>query len=131
VAKRSPASEALDEARRALGEVDIDQPAEALPLLRTAVERLTDAIDESMAAMVLDEQGTLRAAGSLAGLSENAVGPRLARTERLAAYSNAGRVTARGVERAMYDEELGRKPATTPEEQRPPMRFKPRRSGSG
>jgi len=118
----------VHDARRALDNLDIDDPATALPLLREAVERLTEAIDDSMAALVLDEQGTLRAAGTLAGLSENAVGPRLARTPRLAPYASpAGRVTARGVERALYDLELGRKPESTTEEQ-PPLRFKPRRN---
>jgi hypothetical protein len=120
----------VHEARKALEQVDTDKPAEALPKLREAVEQLTAAIDESMAALVLEEKGTLRAAGTLAGLSENAVGPRLARTEQLAPYASpAGRVTARGVERAVYDKELGRKPAEAPEQQKP-MRFKPRRSGS-
>jgi hypothetical protein len=91
------------------------------------VEQLTTAIDESMAAVVIDEESTLRAAGTLAGLSENAVGPRLARTDRLAPYAAGGRVTAKGVERALYDKEFGRTPAAaTP--QQPPLRFKPRRS---
>lgn len=92
------------------------------------MERLTDAIDETMAALLLDDDGTLRAAGTLAGLSENAVGPRLARTQRLGAYASpTGRVTAKGVERALYDQELGREPEPgSPEIQ--PMRFKPRRS---
>lgn len=130
MATHSPASRAVQNARKALEKVDTDKPAEALPLLREAVEKLTEAIDESMAAVVLEEEGTIRAAGALAGLSENAVGPRLARTEPLAAYASpAGRVTARGVERALYDKELGRKPAASPAPQKP-LRFKPRRSGS-
>lgn len=128
MATHSPASRAVQDARKALEQVDADDPVQALPKLREAVERLTDAIDESMAALVLEEQGTLRSAGTLAGLSENAVGPRLARTEQLAPYASpAGRVTARGVERALYDKELGRKPAAAPAPQKP-MRFKPRRS---
>lgn len=130
MATHSPAARAVKDARQALAKVDIDSPAEALPLLREAMEMLTEAIDESMAALVLEENGTLRAAGTLAGLSENAVGPRLARTEPLAAYASPeGRVTARGVERALYDKELGREPVAGAAPQKP-MRFKPRRSGS-
>ena len=49
--------------------------------MREAAERLTEGIDAAMAAVVLTAGGTLRQVGTLAGLSENAVGPRLARTE--------------------------------------------------
>lgn len=127
VATESPASKAFAMAKQALERTDIDKPDEALPNLRQAVELLTEAIDETMAALLLDQQSTLRTAGTLAGLSENAVGPRLARTQRLGAYaSEAGRVTARGVERALYDQELGRNPETPAE--KPQMRFKPRRN---
>lgn len=114
-------------AKEALDRVDPDKPSEALPLLREASENLTEAIDAAMAAVILEEGGTIRQAGALAGLSENAVGPRLARTESLAAYSSeAGRVTARGVERALYDLELGRhqKPKDEPAK---PLRFRARR----
>lgn len=100
--------------------------ADALPLLRDAADRLADLLDGSMAQAVLDEGDSLRAAGARAGLSENAVGPRLARTPALAAYANAdGRVTAAGVERARYDIETGtpRAAAQPPK----PMRFTPRR----
>ncbi|MET3962837.1 hypothetical protein ABIE44_002771 [Marmoricola sp. OAE513] len=126
----SPASRALAQARRALDNIDTENPTDALPQLREAVERLTDAIDETMAALLLEEQSSLRAAGTLAGLSENAVGPRLARTQLLGAYATPeGRVTARGVERALYDKELGRKPEPSPQQtEQQPMRFKPRRS---
>ena len=99
----------------------------ALPYLREAADRLTELIDESMAAAVLTGQASLRSAGAQAGLTENAVGPRLARTLKLAAYADdRGRVTAAGVERAKYDLESGvpRQPAAAPA----PMRFKPRRS---
>jgi hypothetical protein len=98
----------------------------ALPYLREAADRLTELIDESMAAAVLTGQASLRSAGAQAGLTENAVGPRLARTLRLGAYADErGRVTAAGVERAKYDLESGvpKQPAAAPT----PMRFKPRR----
>lgn len=103
-----------------------DRTADALPLLREAADRLTELIDGSLAEAVVTDGASLRAAGARAGLSENAVGPRLARTAALAAYATPeGRVTAAGVERARYDRESG-----TPrmaEEQPKPMRFTPRR----
>lgn len=113
---------ALDKAQAA----GAHRVADALPLLRDAADRLTELLDDTMAQAVLEEGDSLRAAGAKAGLSENAVGPRLARTAALAAYANAdGRVTAAGVERARYDLETGtpRAPAQPPK----PMRFTPRR----
>ena len=99
-------------ARAALEEVDPTTPSVALPHLRDAAEHVSAAIDEAMAAVILEEGATLRTAGALAGLSENAVGPRLARTRDLGAYSaEAGRVTAKGVERALYDLEQRQPPA--------------------
>src|SRR5262245_37929434 len=123
-----PIGAAVERAREALDAAEPGDPAAALPRLREAQEHLTVAIDEAMAAAVVEGE-TLRAAGQLAGLSENAVGPRLARTRTLAAYqSEEGRVTAAGVERARYDVEQGRHaplaPGAAPP---PPMRFRPRR----
>ena len=104
-------------------------PAAALPLLREAQQHLTVAIDEAMAAVLVTEGGSIRTTGALAGLSENAVGPRLARTRLLAAYgSESGRVTAAGVERARYDLEEGRhRDGTDLPEPPAPMRFRARR----
>jgi hypothetical protein len=103
---------------------DLDA-AESLPHLRSAADRLTALIDDSMAQALLNGRATLRSAGAGAGLSENAVGPRLARTRTLGAYVNdAGRVTAAGVQRAQYDSGNGTGRTT---EQREPLRFKPRR----
>ncbi len=100
---------------------------DALPLLSEAQEQLTRAIDEAMAAAVLEEGTSLRQAGQLASLSENAVGPRLARTARLMPYATPeGRVTRTSVERARYDAEIGR-PAPTPEHPIEPLRFRRRR----
>src|SRR5688500_9000529 len=97
VAITRPVAQAVKAAQEALDQVDPDKPSEALPLLREASENLTEAMDAAMAAVLLEEGGTIRQAGQLAGLSENAVGPRLARTPSLAAYtSDAGRVTATG-----------------------------------
>ncbi len=120
-------TKAVSAARKALDKADPDRPAEALPLLREAAEQLTIAIDEAMAATILQEGATLRQVGTLAGLSENAVGPRLARTEELGAYSSeTGRVTATGVTRALYDLEQGRhKKADATEPQQ--LRFRARR----
>jgi hypothetical protein len=118
---------AIEAARDALGRTDASAPLEALPLLRAAQEHLTTAVDEAMAAVLVAEGGTIRTAGALAGLSENAVGPRLARTSLLGAYgSEGGRVTAAGVERARYDLEEGRhRPA--PDASGRPLRFRARR----
>ena len=68
-----PIGSAVEHARHALAAVDADDPATALPRLREAQELITAAIDEAMAAAVVDGE-TLRSAGALAGLSENAVG---------------------------------------------------------
>lgn len=128
MATTRPVNQAVQAALRALVEVDPDKPSEALPLLREAAECITEAIDAAMAAVILEEGGTLRWAGELAGLSENAVGPRLARTESLGAYtSDTGRVTAKGVERAIYDLELGRHRKPSDDESTPPLRFRARR----
>lgn len=119
----------LADVRRALDEAAERDSVGALPYLREAADRLAELIDESMAAAVLTEGASLRAAGAQAGLTENAVGPRLARTPALAAYADErGRVTAAGVERAKYDLEQGqpRQPAVAPA----PMRFRPRRPSS-
>ena len=136
--RRQPAPEASSETVRAaieaataaLAQADPTAPSAALPLLRSAQDHVTTAIDEAMAAVLVAEGGTIRTAGALAGLSENAVGPRLARTRLLAAYgSESGRVTAAGVERARYDLEEGRHRAAADLPDQPkPMRFRARRT---
>ena len=104
---------------------------------RLAPEAAAEA--KAMARALVTGRSSLRSVGAGAGLSENAVGPRLARTPMLAAYANDnGRVTASGVERARYDHETGRRPepgidstdSTNSTEQAPrqPMRFRPRRT---
>ena len=122
-----PDPQQLSAVRRALDAAEQLEPDEALPHLREAADRLTELIDESMARAVLDGKASLRSAGARAGLSENAVGPRLARTRTLGAYANnEGRVTAAAVERAKYDHEVG-SPRPAPASKPQPMRFKPRR----
>ena len=117
----SDAAAALSQAERSTTAKD------ALPLLSKVQEQLTRAIDEAMAAAVLEEGTSLRQAGQLASLSENAVGPRLARTARLMPYATPdGRVTRTSVERARYDAETGR-PAPTPGHPIEPLRFRRRR----
>ena len=124
----TPDPKALDSVHESLRAATDLEPDDALPHLREAAERLAALIDESMAEAVLTGGASLRSAGAGAGLSENAVGPRLARTQTLGAYANdEGRVTAAAVERAKYDHESGTpKPAPAPAAA--PMRFKPRRS---
>ena len=125
-------AEAVAAAEAELAQVDAEQPDEALPHLRAAQEHLTAAVDEAMAAAIVEAGSSIRTAGMLAGLSENAVGPRLARTSLLAAYgSDTGRVTASGVERARYDLEQGRhRPADEAEgdSAKKPLRFRARRT---
>ncbi len=118
----------LEHATAALARAaDASTAQEALPLLRQAQEQLSRAIDEAMAAAVIEEGTSLRQAGQLASLSENAVGPRLARTARLMPYATAeGRVTRSSVERARYDAETGR-PAPPTDHTIEPLRFRRRR----
>lgn len=118
----------IDRATRSLeGARQTESAIEALPLLIAAQQQITQAADEAMAAAVLEEGASLRQAGQLADLSENAVGPRLARTARLRAYASPeGRVTRTSVERARYDAELGR-PAPEPGNPPAPLRFRRRR----
>ncbi len=118
----------LTQIRTALDSAENADAADALPLLRDAAEKLAGLIDASLAEAVLADGASLRAAGARAGLSENAVGPRLARTAALAPYAKDGRVTASAVERARYDRESGTpRVADTPPK---PMRFIPRRRTS-
>ena len=123
----TPDPKSLDAVREALEAASGKDAGEALPHLREAADQLTALIDESMAEALLAGKVSLRSAGAAAGLTENAVPPRLARTQTLGAYANEdGRVTAAGVERAKYDHESGTpKPAPAPAAQ--PMRFKTRR----
>ena len=125
----TPSTHDLRPIRAALDSAEGLDADAALPHLREAAERLTDLLDESMAKAVLEGGVSLRSAGAMAGLSENAVGPRLARTRSLAPYANdTGRVTASGIERAKYDAETGMAPPPPPAPGAPPpMRFKPRR----
>ena len=91
----APDPNQLDAVREALDAAVDKDAGEALPHLREAADRLTALIDESMAEALLAGKVSLRSAGAAAGLTENAVPPRLARTQTLGAYANeAGRVTA-------------------------------------
>lgn len=115
----------VDAVRSSLDAAAALSPVEALPHLREAADRLAELLDETMAAAVLSGQASLRAAGARAGLTENAVGPRLGRTRSLGAYADErGRVTAAALPRARYDHESGT-PRPAPETTA--MRFKPRR----
>jgi len=117
--------DAIQQALQRAAGLDAD---DALPHLREAADRLTALIDESMAEALLEGKVSLRSAGAAAGLTENAVPPRLARTRTLGAYANdAGRVTASAIERAKYDHETGT-PRPAPAPAAKPMRFKPRRT---
>lgn len=117
-----PEQLALNRIRELLAAAEGEPDVDALVPLREAANELTALIDETMARAVVDDGSSIRAVGASAGLTENAVGPRLARTRTLGGYANdAGRVTASGVERARYDKERG-EPAPAPQ-----LRFTPRR----
>ena len=116
-----------EQIRAALDEAEVADPVEALPHLRAVLDVTSALLDEQMARAVVESDVSIRSAAAAAGLSENAVGPRLARTSMLADYARpSGRVTAADVRRAQYDRETGNaaEPAHTP----PPLRFKPRRN---
>lgn len=88
---------------------------EALPHLRKAADILDGLINENMSAVLLHENGTLNNVARLAGFTENAVGPRLARSNSLSAYARPdGRVTASGITRAVYDAESSNPPIDQP-----------------
>lgn len=100
--------------------------------LRTVLEELTRLLDEQLAHAVVDDEMSLRAAAAKAGLTENAVGPRLAGTVMLGGYARAdNRVTAKEIQRARYDKKTG-VPAPAPPpaavSESKPMRFKARRT---
>src|SRR3954471_20134187 len=123
----TPDPKHLDAVHQALDAAVGLGPDEALPHLREAADRLTEMIDESMAEEVLEGKASLRSAGAAAVLTENAVPPRLARTQTLGAYANEeGRVTAAGRERAKCAHESGT-PKPAPAAAPAPMRFKTRR----
>lgn len=106
-----------------------DSAAQVLQHLRSVLREVGLLLDEQLASAVVDDELSLAAAGKHAGLTENAVGPRLASTARLAPYATSeGRVTAEDVRRARQDKYTGNPlPAAAPSE---PMRFKPRRKTS-
>lgn len=113
--------------RAALNQAEVAEPVDALPHLRAVLDITSALLDEQMARAIVESDVSIRSAASAAGLSENAVGPRLARTSMLAGYARPnGRVTAADVRRAQYDREIGN--AVQPAEKQAPLRFKPRRN---
>ncbi|PXW28859.1 UNVERIFIED_CONTAM: hypothetical protein DES50_111143 [Williamsia faeni] len=113
--------------RDALDGAENAPPIDALRHLRSVLDIASAMLDEQMARAVVESDVSIRSAASAAGLSENAVGPRLARTSMLADYARPnGRVTAADVRRAQYDREAGA--AVDPADKPTPLRFKPRRS---
>lgn len=103
-----------------------ESAAQVLQHLRSVLTEVGQLLDEQLASAVVDDELSLAAAGKHAGLTENAVGPRLASTARLAPYaSTVGRVTAEDVKRARRHKYAQKPlPPAVPAE---PMRFKPRR----
>ncbi|WP_292981714.1 hypothetical protein [Mycobacterium sp.] len=103
--------------------------AQVLQHLRSILDEVGRLLDERLASAVVDDELSIAAAGKHAGLTENAVGPRLANTARLGPYSTSpGRVKADDVKRARQDKYSRQPPpAAAPPE---PMRFKPRRKAN-
>lgn len=122
-----PMSSPYEQIRSQLAHAEAaETAAQALQHLRLVLTGVGELLDEQLARAVVDDEMSLAAAGKNAGLTENAVGPRLANTARLAPYvSTGGRVTAEDVKRARYDKyaRTPLPPAAPPES----MRFKPRR----
>jgi hypothetical protein len=103
-----------------------ESAAQVLQHLRSVLTEVGQLLDEQLASAVVDDELSLAAAGKHAGLTENAVGPRLANTARLAPYATTeGRVTAEDVKRARQHK-YAREPLP-PAAASEPMRFKPRR----
>ncbi|WP_071288808.1 hypothetical protein [Mycolicibacterium llatzerense] len=104
-----------------------ESAAQCLQGLRSVLTEVGELLDEQLARAVVDDEMSLAAAGKSAGLTENAVGPRLASTPRLSPYATVeGRVTAEDVKRARIDKHARTPlPPAAPSE---PMRFKPRRT---
>ncbi|MGW0157834.1 hypothetical protein ACWDUN_00790 [Mycobacterium sp. NPDC003323] len=100
---------------------------QALQHLRSVLTEVGQLLDEQLARAVVDDEMSIAAAGKSAGLTENAVGPRLASTPRLNPYVTSGdRITAADVKRARNDKHASSPlPPAAPAE---PMRFKPRRN---
>lgn len=91
--------------------------SEALSRLRAARDIIDGLINETMAEALVQGEGSIRAVAGMAGFSENAVGPRLARSAALAPYAREdGRVTSAEVHRAQYD-------YRNPDAARSPMKF--------
>lgn len=113
--------------RSELARAEKADPATALTHLRAVLDDVGGLIDETLADAVVDAELSLRAAAEKVGLTENAIGPRLATTAKLAGYAADGRVNAKGVMRARYDKETGIAPPPAPPPDAKPMQFKRRR----
>jgi hypothetical protein len=106
-----------------------ESTAQVLQHLRSVLTEVARLLDEQLASAVVDDELSIAAAGKHAGLTENAVGPRLANTARLAPYAApGGRVKAEDVKRARQDK-YARQPLP-PAAAAEPMRFKPRRKAN-
>lgn len=117
--------------REELDHAESADPPAALEHLRIVLEEVSELLNEQLAHAVLDYELSLRSAGARAGLTENAVGPRLAHTQLLAPYARPDkRVTAKEIQRARYDKKGGvpAPPPAAPAASPKPMRFKQRRT---
>ncbi len=111
--------------RSELARAEKADSATALMHLRAVFDEVSQLIDEQLADAVVDGELSLRAAAEKVGLTENAIGPRLATTEKLGGYATGGRVNAKGVMRARFDQDAGVTPPAPPDVKQ--MQFKRRR----
>lgn len=119
IRERSP----IDQARQLLADIPSD-PLAVVERLGEVRELVDVALNEAMAEATLGG-ASIRSVAVRAGLSPNAVPPRLARTTQLSSYTEPdGKVSGSSIERARYDSEIGRPAPTTP------LTFQRRRSTS-
>ena len=120
----TPLAQAIAQVRALLDEATGADSATTLEALGKAHALLSSALNEAMAASLLDG-ASIRQVGAAAGLSPNAVPPRAAQSPLLTAYAPEGRLTRAGIERARYDAERGTPLAP---DQPQPLTFRRRRS---
>lgn len=106
--------------RQQLAEPLPTDPTELVAGLARAAGVLSEALDEAMARAALDG-ASLRSIAGRAGVAPNSVPPRLARSQALAEYADAGKVSAEAVVVARADRARGMAP----------LAFVPRRGRRG
>lgn len=96
-------------AYEALGAVDTSSAQSAVVGLTDALAAVEAARDEAMAQAVV-EGVSVRQVAAAAGMAQNSVTPRLARSATLGSYAEGSRVTSQGIARARYEAESAPEP---------------------